>query len=168
MLSKMPSLNCTLADLSRPMLDETFGRVSKHTNSEVTIIQSDIRAAELKENHFDIILAGAGLHYLRDDRSWESTFTKLYKLLSPGGCLMISDLIIRDNELLAEYMLKRYENYLEKVGGAEYIRKVFDYFAREDAPRSINYQLYLMKKVGFKNVEIMHKNACFGTFGAVK
>jgi tRNA (cmo5U34)-methyltransferase len=153
MLSKMPSLNCILADLSRPMLDETFGRVSKHTNSEVKIIQSDIRAAELKENHFDIILAGAGLHY---------------KLLSPGGCLMISDLIIRDNELLAEYMLKRYENYLEKVGGAEYIRKVFDYFAREDAPRSINYQLYLMKKVGFKNVEIMHKNMCFGTFGAVK
>jgi tRNA (cmo5U34)-methyltransferase len=43
-------------------------RVSKQTNGEIKIIQSDIRTAELKENHFDIILSGAVLHYLREGR----------------------------------------------------------------------------------------------------
>jgi tRNA (cmo5U34)-methyltransferase len=51
-----------------------------------------------------IILVVAVLHHLRNDRDLESTFIKPYKLLSHGGCLMISDLIIQDNELLVEYV----------------------------------------------------------------
>ena len=81
---------------------------------------------------------------------------------------MISDLIAQDNELLTECMLKRYVNYLERIRGREYIRKVLDYIAREDTPRSINYQLDLMKKVGFRSVKILHKNMCFGTFCAIE
>jgi tRNA (cmo5U34)-methyltransferase len=85
-------------------------------NGQITKLKI-IRTAKLKENHFDIILVVAVLHRLRNDRDLESTFIKPYKLLSPGGCLMISDLIIQDNELLVEYMhmLERYEDYLKKV-----------------------------------------------------
>ncbi|MDR0800626.1 MAG: hypothetical protein LBN01_03750 [Endomicrobium sp.] len=83
---------------------------------------------------------------------------------------MISDLIAQDNELLTECMLVRYVNYLERIRGRgrEYIRKVLDYIERENTPRSINYQLDLMKKVGFRSVEILHKNMCFGTFCTIK
>jgi ubiquinone/menaquinone biosynthesis C-methylase UbiE len=38
MLSKMPSLNCALMDLSKSMLEETLERASKHVNSEIKII----------------------------------------------------------------------------------------------------------------------------------
>src|SRR4029077_16490905 len=61
MLTKIPNLNCTLVDLSKPMLDKAFERVSRETNNNVTILQSDIREAGLKENNYDIILAGAVL-----------------------------------------------------------------------------------------------------------
>ena len=168
MLSKIPNLKCTLVDLSKPMLDKAFERVSKMTTRNVDILQSDIRKAELKENHFDIILAGAVLHHLREDLDWESTFIKLYKLLKPGGCLMISDLIIQDTEELNNYIWERYGDYLEELGGKEYRSKVLDYVAKEDSPRSMNYQLDLMKKVGFRTVEILHKNMCFGAFGGIK
>jgi tRNA (cmo5U34)-methyltransferase len=168
MLSKIHNLNCTLLDLSKPMLDKAFERVLKQTNGEVKIIQSDIRIIELQENHFDVILSSAALHHLRNDKDWEDTFNKLYKLLKPGGCLLISDLIIQENETLTEYMLEKYADYLNTVGGKEYSKKVFDYMAKEDTPRSINYQLKLMEKVGFKSVEILHKNMCFGSFCAMK
>lgn len=168
MLSKVPNLNCTLVDLSLPMLDRAFERVSKETNGKVEIKQGDIREATLEEGSFDIILAGAVLHHLRDDNDWETTFSKLFKLLKSGGCLMISDLITQDTELLNEYTWQRYGEYLEGIGGAEYRQKVLDYIEKEDSPRSMNYQLDLMKKVGFSKVEILHKNMCFGAFGGIK
>lgn len=168
MLTKIPNLNCTLVDLSLPMLDKAFERVSQKTNNNVSILQGDIREVGLNENHYDIILAGAVLHHLRDDKDWETTFEKLFNLLKPGGCLMISDLITQDTELLNDYTWERYGDYLEGLSGKEYRQKVLDYVAKEDSPRSMNYQLDLMKKVGFRKVEILHKNMCFGAFGGIK
>ena len=168
MLSKVENLNCTLVDLSKPMLDKAFERVSQQTDNKVTILQGDIREVELPENSFDIILAGAVLHHLRDDQDWETTFRKLFNLLKPNGCLMISDLITQDTEILNEYTWEKYGDYLESVGGKVYRQKVFDYIAKEDSPRSMNFQLDLMKQVGFRKVEILHKNMCFGAFGGIK
>lgn len=168
MLSKLPDLNCTLVDLSRPMLDKALERVAGKTNNNVELCQGDIRTVLLKENHFDIILAGAVLHHLRDDEDWESTFEKLYKLLKPGGCLMVSDLINQETAVLNAYIWEKYGDYLEGLNGKAYRQKVLNYIAKEDSPRSINYQLKLMKKVGFNRVEILHKNLCFGAFGGIK
>ncbi|MDR3060420.1 MAG: class I SAM-dependent methyltransferase [Prevotella sp.] len=167
MLTKIPDLNCTLVDLSKPMLDRAYQRVIKETGN-VTILQGDIRDIELEENQYDIILAGAVLHHLRDDKDWETTFGKLFRLLRLGGCLMISDLVAQDTEMLNDYIREKYGDYLEEIGGEEYRHKVLDYVEKEDTPRSINYQLDLMKKVGFRNVEILHKNMCFGAFGGIK
>lgn len=168
MLNKIPNLNCTLVDLSKPMLDRALERVSEKTNKQVQILQGDIREVALNENYFDIILAGAVLHHLRDDKDWLHTFEKLFKLLKPGGCLMISDLITQDTEELEDYTRQMYGDYLEKLGGKVYRQKVLDYINEEDSPRSINFQLDLMKEVGFKKVEILHKNMCFGAFGGIK
>lgn len=168
MLAKVPNLNCTLVDLSKPMLDKALERVSSATKKNVVIVQGDIREAVLKENHYDIILAGAVLHHLRDDQDWEATFGKLCRLLKTGGCLMISDLISQDTEELNNYTWERYGDYLEALGGKEYRSKVLDYVAKEDSPRSMNYQLDLMRKSGFRTVEILHKNMCFGAFGGIK
>jgi tRNA (cmo5U34)-methyltransferase len=168
MLTKIADLNCTLVDLSEPMLDKAKERVSAKTNNKVEIIQGDIREVGLKENSFDIILAGAVLHHLRDDSDWETTFDKLYSLLKPGGCLMISDLITQETNAVNEYTWERYGDYLESIDGKEYRKKVLDYVEKEDSPRSMTYQLELMKKVGFKKTEILHKNMCFGAFGGIK
>lgn len=81
---------------------------------------------------------------------------------------MISDLVAQDTPTLTEYIWEKYGDYLESLNGKEYRQNVLDYVAKEDSPRSINYQLDLMKKVGFSNVEILHKNLCFGAFGGIR
>lgn len=168
MLSKIPGLHCTLIDLSKPMLDKAFERVSASTGDTIKTIQGDVREVELRENHFDIILAGAVLHHLREDEEWEYVFAKIFRALRPGGCFMIADLVTQDTVSVNEYTWERYGDYLEGIGGKEYRQKVLDYVAKEDSPRSMNYQLDLMKKVGFKSTEILHKNMCFGAFGGIK
>lgn len=49
MLSKVQNLNCTLVDLSGPMLDKALERVSEKTNGLVEIIQGDLRTVQLKK-----------------------------------------------------------------------------------------------------------------------
>ncbi|PJJ10055.1 tRNA (cmo5U34)-methyltransferase [Flavobacterium sp. 1] len=168
MLSKVPNLNATLIDLSQNMLDKALERVSEATTGKVETIQGDIRDIALPQNHFDIILAGAVLHHLREDSDWEFVFQKLYDSLTSGGCLMISDLLIQDHEEVNKLIWGKYGDYLKQHGGEEYQQKVFDYIEKEDTPRSMTYQLDLMKKVGFLSTEILHKNACFGAFGGIK
>jgi tRNA (cmo5U34)-methyltransferase len=150
------------------MLDKAYERVTAQTGNVVHIYQGDIREIALPENHFDIILAGAVLHHLRDDADWIFVFQKLYTLLKPGGCLMISDLVTQDNESLNNYTWNQYGNYLQNLGGKEYREKVLDYIEKEDSPRSVTYQLNLMQQVGFSKVEILHKNLCFAAFGGIK
>ncbi len=81
---------------------------------------------------------------------------------------MISDLVTQDVPSLIEYTWERYGDYLETIGGKEYRQKVLDYVAHEDTPRSVNYQMDLLKKVGFKDVEVLHKNSYFAAFGGIK
>jgi len=168
MLEKLPGLNCTLVDLSQPMLTKAKERVSSARCGTVETLQSDMRSLSLRDNHYDIILAGAVLHHLRNDEDWENTFRKFYKAIKPGGCLMISDLVTQDYPALTDYTWERYGDYLESIGGAEYRNKVMEYIAKEDSPRSVTYQLDLMKRIGFSNTEILHKNMSFAAFGGIK
>lgn len=168
MLSKISNLNCTLNDLSMPMLERAKQRVTQQTTGKVSIMQDDMRNLNLADDSFDIVLAAATFHHLRDDADWEQVFSKLYKALRPGGSIWISDLITHDTAPLEQLFAKRYSDYLDTLGGPEYRQKVLDYVDHEDTPRSVNFQMDLLKKVGFKSVEILHKNSYFAAFGAIK
>ncbi len=168
MLSKVPDLNCTLNDLSMPMLQKAKERISPQTEGTVTLIQDDMRNLDLPDNHFDIILAAATLHHLRGDDDWELMFNKIYKALKPGGSFWVSDLIAHYSDVITQLFEDKYGSYIETLGGPEYRQKVFDYVNYEDTPRSLNYQLALLAKVGFSNIDVLHKNSCFAAFGAIK
>ena len=168
MLSKVPGLNCTLNDLSMPMLEKAKERVSPQTTGKVTLIQDDMRNLDLPDDHFDIILAAATLHHLRDDEDWELMFMKIYKALKPGGSFWVSDLITHHSDTITKLFEDQYSSYLDTLGGPEYRQKVLEYVHYEDTPRSLNFQLALLAKVGFTKIDILHKHASFAAFGAIK
>lgn len=167
-LQQLPGLEVTLVDLSRPMLDRASERVSRANAGKVTTSQADIRALPLGENRYDIICAAAVLHHLREDSEWESVFVKFYKSLRPGGSIWISDLIEQSDPRIQSLMWDRYGQYLAHLKDEAYRDHVFKYVAQEDSPRPLMYQLDLLRKVGFSQVEILHKNGCFAAFGAIK
>jgi tRNA (cmo5U34)-methyltransferase len=168
LLAKLPGLSATLVDLSQPMLDRARERVREAGAGNIETIQADIRELDLPDAQYDIILAGAVLHHLREDEEWKRVFRKLYRALRSGGSLWISDLIRHDSESIQGLMWQRYGAYLQELGGKEYQEKVFAYIDKEDTPRSLRFQLDMLKEAGFGEVEILHKNSCFAAFGAIK
>ena len=157
-----------LLDLSGSMLARAQQRVTDVGIDAITVWQSDIREAELPQESYDVILAAAVLHHLRDDEDWQTVFEKILSLLRPGGSFWITDLVVQETAPIHELMWSRYGEYLTELGGAEYRQKVFDYIEKEDSPRSVTYQLELLRRVGFAHVELLHKNSCFAAFGAWK
>ncbi len=160
--------NCALVDLSQPMLDRAQERIAAVNSGQITTFQGDFRTIELPEASYDVILAAAVLHHLRDDRDWEHTFDKIYRLAAPGGSVWISDLVSHEADSVQALMWNRYGEYLDEAGGEAFRDKVFTYIDKEDSPRPVTYQLELLRKVGFNRVELLHKNTCFAAFGALK
>ena len=160
--------DCVLNDLSLPMLHRARERVAAVSTDEVAAVQGDFRTVNLPEERFDVILAAAVLHHLRDDADWEAAFTRLHRLTAPGGSVWITDLVAHEDGAVHEMMWERYGDYLRSAGGDEYREKVFAYIDREDSPRPVTFQLELLRRVGFARVELLHKNACFAAFGALK
>ena len=167
-LRLLPGLNCDLVDLSLPMLGRARERLACENAGDVRIFHGDFRDAALPASHYDIIVAAAVLHHLRDDADWESCFRKIYGLLKPGGVFLVSDMVWSGSPALHALEWERYGTYLESLGGAEYRNKVFAYIDKEDSPRSVSYQLELMKKCGFEETDVLHKNACFAAYAGIK
>ncbi|MEM9645959.1 MAG: class I SAM-dependent methyltransferase [Planctomycetota bacterium] len=157
-----------LLDLSRPMLTRAEERVRQTGATDITVWHDDLRTCDLPIQGYDVILAAAVLHHLRDDADWLAAFEKLHRILAPGGSLWITDLVAHETGPVHELMWDRYGDYLAELGGDDYRRKVFEYIDLEDSPRPVTYQLDLMRRVGFRHVEILHKNSCFAAFGAIK
>ena len=168
LLEQLPNLNVTLVDLSQPMLDRAVQRIQPKTIGAVKAIQSDIRQLDLGQNRFDIILAAAVLHHLRTDDEWRAVFQKFHDALRPDGSIWIFDLVESSTSEVQALMWRRYGEYLASFKDEAYRDAVFAYVAKEDTPRSVTFQLELLRTVGFSEVEILHKNSCFAAFGAVK
>ncbi|MGD9044934.1 MAG: class I SAM-dependent methyltransferase [Desulfobacterales bacterium] len=159
--------DCDLVDLSLPMLEKARERIALVNSGKIRIFQGDFREVKL-DRKYDVIIAAAVLHHLRDDQDWESTFSKIYHLTAPGGSVWITDLVSHEIEAIHSLMWQRYGEYLCSVDGKDYRDRVFEYIDKEDSPRPVTYQLNLLKKVGFHRIELLHKNSCFAAFGAIK
>jgi tRNA (cmo5U34)-methyltransferase len=168
LLEALPALNVTLVDLSQPMLDRAVERLTNSTSNTVIPIQSDIRTLALGEQKFDIIVAAAVLHHLRGEEEWMALFQKLHISLRPGGSLWIFDLITHEITAVHALMWKRYGQYLTDLRDETYRDDVFAYIEKEDSPRSLIFQLDMLRQAGFTAVDVLHKNAAFAAFGAVK
>ena len=168
LLERMPHLNVTLVDLSQAMLDCALKRVQPKAVGPVTAIQSDIRELDLGQQRFDIILASAVLHHLRADAEWQSVFQKLYNALKPGGSIWIFDIVESPLPEVQAIHWRRYGEYLTALQDEAFREEMFARILEEDTPRSVAFQLDLLREVGFSEVEVLHKHSCYAAFGAVK
>jgi tRNA (cmo5U34)-methyltransferase len=162
------AFSCDLCDLSRPMLERARQRLAEEKCGEIRLFQGDFLCLDFADESYDVILAAAVLHHLREDSQWHEAFAKIHRLLRPGGSVWITDLVVHECPRVEALMWQRYGAYLESLGGPEYRETVFHYINQEDSPRPLTFQLELLRQVGFPTVEVLHKNSTFAAFGAIK
>ncbi|MCP4178469.1 MAG: class I SAM-dependent methyltransferase [bacterium] len=167
-LNKFPQLNCTIIDLSQPMLKKAKNRIEKINGKIENIVKDDIRNIILIKNHYDICIAAAVLHHLRNRKEWHSVLKKIYDSLVDGGSFWFWDLIKHDIEQVNHIQLNRYKKYLTKLNSEEYQKSVFAYIEKEDTPESVTFITQTMHEIGFSKVDIIHKNCMFAAITGIK
>ena len=168
LLEHSPALDVTLLDLSRPMLERAHDRVQQAGAGAISLMQGDIREADIGKDQYDIIVASAVLHHLREEAEWKAVFTKLYQALKPDGSLWVYDLIEQSIPALNATMHRLHGEYLVRHKDEAYRDMIFGWIETEDSPRPLMYQLDLMRSVGFRTVDVLHKHSRFAAFGGVK
>ena len=159
----------TLIDLSRSMLDRAVQRIDiAHSGVVTRVVQGDIREVSLPADAFDVAVAAATLHHLREAHEWEDVFAAVYTSLKGGGSFWIWDLVAHEPPPLQELLWQQYGEYLSGLKGPEYRDQVFAYIEAEDTPRPLVWQLDRLRGAGFSKVEVLHKNSCFAALGAFK
>ena len=166
--SLLPDVDCTLIDLSANMLAVAEERVAANISGKVLAIQGDYRDIPLDENSYDIITAGTTLHHLRGDEDWELVFAKVFNALKPGGTFWINDIVVGETDEINQMMLGGWLSILRKQVSPEEIEMYLERYESEDTPRTLTYQLDLMKQVGFSKTIVLHKHFNFAAFGAIK
>jgi len=167
-MQEVGPLHVSLVDLSEPMLERAESRVREAGACSVQRWQSDLRALDFAEGSYDAILAGAVLHHLREEEDWHRVFRKLHTWLKPGGRLYVADLVTFDLPDVQSLMWTRYGEYLESLGGSDYREKVQAYIEKEDSPRSLPFQLDVLKASGFSSYDILHRHSVFACYLGVK
>jgi len=167
LLQKRPGLDVTLLDLAPAMLERASERALAAGAATVATVQCDIRNVHL-DRRFDIIIASAVLHHLRDPHEWRGVFRYFFDILMPGGSLWIYDLVDHELPEVADLMRENHGRHLISLGGEAYRDEIFGNIEREDTPRPLTFQLDLLRDVGFERVDVLHKTSRFAAFGAVK
>ena len=117
---------------------------------------------------YDVIISSMVLHHLREEHEWLKIFDNLHAALKSGGTLFVFDLIDIPNQYVNGDTLERYSNYLCETCDEVYRDFCFEHMRKEDTPRPLLWQLNQLEKVGFKEVDVLHKHQIFAVFYAIK
>lgn len=166
--SLLPDVDCTLVDISANMLERAVERVAEIVSGKVSALHGDYRELDLGENQYDVITAGTTLHHLRGDEEWELVFSKIYKALKPRGTFWINDIVVAETDEITQMMLDGWKSILRAQVGEDKVGFYLEKYESEDTPRTLSYQLDLLKQVGFKETFVLHKHFNFAAFGARK
>jgi len=171
LLQHLPSpatVEVTLVDLSQPMLDRAVRRIGEVTSRPIHALRGDVRDLGLGEAEYDIVIAAQCLHHLRGDAEWRDVFARVFRSLRPGGWFWIADSLAHDEPAVDVLMRRRWGEYLVSLQGEAYRDQVMAYVEKEDTPRSLTFQLDLLRAVGFERLEVLHKHNRFASFGGRK
>lgn len=159
----------TLVDLSQPMLDRAVQRIAEaYPDIKVESVQNDVRDFDYGATRFDLVIAAQCLHHLRAEAEWRAVFANIFRGLRPAGSLWISDSLEYHQSAVRQVIHQRWSAYLEDFKGPVYRDHVMAYVEKEDSPRPLAWQLDELRSAGFIDLDVLHVNGRFGTFGGVK
>lgn len=94
---------CVGVDLSQPMLDLAMRRrATSHVANRCTFMQADAKAMRFGDGDFDAVFSNTILHHLPEPKPF---LAEAWRVLRPGGVLLIRDLFRPDTDEAVEALV---------------------------------------------------------------
>lgn len=125
-------------DMTPEMIKKARANASKGNYKNIEFRLGEIEKLPVEDNSVDVIISNCVINLSPDK---ESVFKEAFRVLKPGGRLMVSDLVLR--KALPEIIKQSVEAYVGCLAGA---------IMKDD-------YLGYIKKSGFKNVEVVNETS---------
>lgn len=151
-------------DSSQAMLDKARLKLQAHT--QVQLIQADI--CECKLENASLIILNYTLQFLPIEKRLD-ILTRAYQALLPGGGLILSEKVSHRSETLNAVLYEMHHDFKRENGYSELeIAQKREAILNVLLPLSVEDNLDLLKRAGFKEAEIFAKWFNFASFLAFK
>ncbi|MGN0491206.1 class I SAM-dependent methyltransferase [Ruminococcus sp.] len=164
-LKKFDTVDLTLCDPSEAMLEKSKDKLKEYKNVKYVNLASQQLGFD---NEFDIVTAVQAHHYL--DRNQRANATKkCFDALKDGGVYITFENISLSCNECDELGMRRWKKYLLEHGKSE--EEAESHIKRrgtEVFPVTIEEHISLLKKTGFKAVEILWMSYMQAGFWAIK
>ncbi|MER3328453.1 MAG: class I SAM-dependent methyltransferase [Candidatus Kapaibacterium sp.] len=178
LLSRIKELELVGYDLSAAML------LMASSNLKNFEAQFQARKFQLEERDWrnelsaDVVVSSLGLHHLNDDEKRE-LYKDVYHKISPGGMLVVADLIKPTTEIGWQIGAKLWNEYVFKMSEMKGL-ETLEAFENErwnyyqypddpvDKPSTLYEQLRWLYDAGFVNVDVFWMYAGHAVFGGYK
>ena len=163
-LETYPGANLTLCDPSEKMLD-----IAKTKLSGNDIRFFNLSSEQLPfENEFDVVTAIQCHHYLSAEGR-ENAVKACYKALKEDGVFITFENIKMETDAADVIALKRWQTFLEEHGNSpEDVKMHIERRGVEVFPITIAQHLELLKKCGFRSVNVLWTSYLQAGFWAIK
>lgn len=163
-LEKNPNARLTLCDPSEKMLD-----IAKTKLSGGDIRFCNLSSEQLKfENEFDVVTAIQCHHYLSLEGR-ENAVKACYNALKESGVFIAFENIKMETDVADAIALKRWQTFLEDHGNSpEDVKMHIERRGVEVFPITIREHIELLKKCGFRSVNILWTSYLQAGFWAIK
>ena len=163
-LKKIPDVRFTLCDPSENMLEQAKAKLQDQ-NVRFLNVSSD----KLEFNdEFDVVTAIQSHHYL-DEAGRELAVKNCYRALKEGGVFMTFENIRMATDESDAIALRRWASFLEENGNSpDDVRMHIERRGVEVFPITIEKHINLLKKIGFRSVNILWSSYLQTGFWAIK
>ena len=166
-LSQRKDVAFTLCDPSENMLEEAKAKLSAKTSIDITYINKCSQELDFT-NRFDVITAVQCHHYLQPDEREVAT-RKCFEALKDNGIYITFENIRMSTEESDRIALDRWTDFIRtNFQDEEKVRKHVARRGTEVHPITIEEHLALLRKCGFKSVNLLWTSYLQAGFWAIK
>jgi len=161
-ISVYPNAHITCLDMAENMLKMAKAKLKGNPNIDFWL--GDIRDFDYGKK-YDAILGSLVLHHV-EEKEKPLFYRKLSKALSKGGIFLNIDIFHSSSNYLQKRYIDQWKMFM-KTNGLP-MKKVNEMIARhhkEDRPVVFEDELSIMRKAGFKHIEVILKYCNFALYG---
>jgi len=159
---RYPDASVVCIDLARNMLDLARAKLKKYGNIEYW--SGDIRDYDYT-GKCDAVISSLVLHHLEKTDKKEF-YRKIHNALPSNGVFYIADFLLPSSDYLAKVYIDQWKRFMTKSLSPAQIAKTLANHKREDRPAELMFELDLLRKTGFKKVDVIWKHYNFCVYGA--
>ncbi|MCK4777691.1 MAG: class I SAM-dependent methyltransferase [Actinomycetia bacterium] len=162
---RFPQAKITCVDIAENMLEKAKVKL-KHFN-DVEFFVGEFTNFNI-DKKFDIAASSLAIHHLTDEDKYHF-FQKIFESLLGEGVFIIADVILGSNDFLTNLYISKWKDFMKKsIPEIEIENKWMKKYKKEDIPSKLTDQLNWLKKIGFKDIDIIWKYYNFAVFSGNK